>query len=87
MRKYEQYIQRLLKERPTHTKGGYPVEIGPEGKHVKTHTGRDWYGNGYSLYLPLDYPALFGWDRGPDPRKQKPPLLIKHRGHKYLRIK
>lgn len=66
--------------------GGTPIEIGPDGKHVITRTGRDWYGKGYSIYLPLDYPRLFGWERSPA-RKAKPPLLMNHRGHKYLRIK
>lgn len=58
----EYYVKKLLKEKPTHTKGGVKIEIKDGGNHVVTRTGRAWNRRGYSVYNPCDYPALFGWD-------------------------
>ncbi len=83
----ETYRERILRERPTHTKGGTPIEIKPDGSAVITRTGRAWNRRGYSVYVPCDYPALFGWERtGRVGRKaKKAPVLLTHRGYKYLR--
>lgn len=83
--KHSQYVERVLRERPTHTKGGTPVEISPDGRTVRTYTGRDFYGRGYSVYVPCDYPALFGWQRT-GRQAVKPPMIIKHKGRRYLRL-
>lgn len=56
------YRDRLLREMPTHTKSGIPIEIDPSGNYVRTlrHGARN--GN-HSVYTLCDYPKLFGWDR------------------------
>ena len=82
--KHSQYVERVLRERPTHTKGGTPVEIDPSGSYVRTmrHGARN---GSNSVYVPCDYPALFGWARTGG-SKPKAPLIIKHRGRRYLRL-
>lgn len=87
------YVNRLLTELPTHTVGGIPIEIAPDGCSVVTHTGRSKDGVS-SYYIPIDYPRLFGWRTyteqfgHPFHRRNgdKPPLIIEHKQHKYLRI-
>lgn len=80
------YVQRLLKERPQTTKGGAAIEVIDDGWHVITRTGRAWNHKGYSVYVPCDYPVLFGWDRAPDLPKLPPPAIIEYRGYKYKRL-
>lgn len=82
--KSSQYRDRLLREMPTHTKGGTPVEIGPSGNYVRTL--RNGARNGsHSVYTLCDYPKLFGWDPVGHQSK-KPPLIINHRNRRYLRL-
>lgn len=83
----ETYAERLLRERPTHTKGGTPIEIVQHGSkvYVYTYTGRSRNGMS-SCYCPCDFPQLFGWERIGSRDAVKPPLVIKHRGYKYVRL-
>lgn len=78
------YRDRLLREMPTHTKGGIPIEIDPSGNYVRTL--RNGARNGsHSVYTLCDYPNLFGWERVGH-QKQPAPLIIKHKGRRYLRL-
>lgn len=82
--KSSQYRDRLLREMPTRTTGGTPVEIDPSGNYVRTL--RNGARNGsHSVYTLCDYPKLFGWSRAGN-NKTKPPLIIKHKNRKYLRL-
>ena len=84
MSKSSQYRDRLLREMPTHTKGGTPIEIDPSGNYVRTL--RNGARNGsHSVYTLCDYPKLFGWDLVGHQSK-KPPLIINHRNRRYLRL-
>lgn len=78
------YRDRLLREMPTHTKGGTPVEIDPSGNYVRTL--RNGARNGsHSVYTLCDYPKLFGWDTA-KPKAKKPPAIIYYRRRPYLRL-
>lgn len=82
--KSSEYRDRLLREMPTHTKGGTPVEIDPSGNYVRTL--RNGARNGsHSVYTLCDYPRLFGWDRVGNKRK-KAPAIIYYRRRPYLRL-
>lgn len=70
--KQDAYVARLLKENPTKTRTGIPIKIENNGGRVLTFSGRSKNGE-YSVYLPTDYPQLFGWDREPD--KPRPKVL------------
>jgi hypothetical protein len=75
----ETYTERLLRERPTHTKGGRPVEIVHSHGKVYVHTASG------SVYVSSDFPQLFGWPRT-GRRKAKAPMTLNHKGYKYLRL-
>jgi len=55
------YVERLLREKPTHTRSGIPLTIHNGGRGVRTYSGRSRNGE-YSSYGPTDYPQLFGWE-------------------------
>lgn len=75
----ETYAQRALRERPIRTKSGMPVTIvvNNNGK-VYAHTASG------SVYVPSDFPTLFGWKRY-GIRVKKAPLTLKHKGYTYIR--
>lgn len=74
----ETYAQRILRERPTHTKGGTPVTISIGAKNrVYIHTPG-------STYVAADAPVLFGWPRT-GRRRTKAPLTLVHKGYTYVR--
>ena len=85
MSKHSLYVERLMRELPTHTKGGTPITILKGGQYVETNTSRSRNGMS-SVYVPCDYPKLFGWPLVGGNQKQRPPLLINHKGRKYLRL-
>ena len=58
--KSDMYVERLLREKPTHTRSGIPLTIHNNGRGVRTYSGRSMNGS-YSCYGPTDYPQLFGW--------------------------
>lgn len=66
--KRDAYVARLLKEMPTHTRSGIRIEIENNGGRVLTFSGRSKNGK-YSVYLPTDYPQLFGWNLAKEPRR------------------
>lgn len=82
----ESYTERLLRERPTHTKGGTPITIERHrGRvYVITNTGQSRSGRP-SVYCPGDFPDLFGWKRTGS-KRTAPPLFIVYKQHKYLRL-
>lgn len=81
------YVARLLRERPTATRSGVPIEIIRNGLYVKTMSGRSRNGRD-SHYTPTDYPHLFGWPLYSALRakgRKKPARFIAHKGYRYLR--
>lgn len=81
MTKSEQYVHRLLLEKPTCTRTGIPVAIEKDGWSVRTFSGRSNNGT-YSCYGPCDYPHLFGWDKEPS-LESKLDLVMQHLGLEF----
>lgn len=81
MSKSDEYVTRLLRERPTRTRSGIPITIENDGYSVRTWSGRSLNGS-YSVYNPTDYPNLFGWNKEPT-LDEKIDLIMNHLGLEF----